>query len=190
MLYGTVDSLPGLSVGQCNRQWRMHGQYSSNSHAQHCKIGSSLLSNLQEAGFEKRKAERMPPIVTYSMLEAQLKALRDLQADQRLKGFGQRASIRDDPMVKQMVANFQAGMAQMKKEYVYASQQSTFAPSYRHQPSPFASCCAGRLKIEGILLSMMATVNSTRWTLLTTTCSRMEWRLPSTCECRHGTPAV
>ena len=54
------------------------------------------------------------------MLEAQLKALRDLQADQRLQGYGQRASIREDPMIKQMVANFQAAQAQMKREYVFA----------------------------------------------------------------------
>ncbi|DBA98145.1 TPA: hypothetical protein ACH3X1_014764 [Trebouxia sp. C0004] len=82
-----------------------------NSYAQHCKIGRCLLSIPQEAGFEKRKPERMPSTITYSMLDAQLNALWDLQADQRLKGFGQRASIRNDPMVKQVVAKFQASMA-------------------------------------------------------------------------------
>ena len=50
------------------------------------------------------------------MLEAQLKALRDLQADQKLKGYGQQHSIRDDPMIKQIVTNFQAGKAKMKRE--------------------------------------------------------------------------
>ncbi|KAL0022722.1 hypothetical protein WJX77_006710 [Trebouxia sp. C0004] len=37
----------------------------------------------KEAGFEKRKPERMPSTITYSMLDAQLNALWDLQADQR-----------------------------------------------------------------------------------------------------------
>ena len=69
---------------------------------------------MQKAGFSNTK--KMPTHITYPMLEAQLKALRDLQADQKLKGFGQKHSIRDDPMIKQMVNNFQAGMAKMKRE--------------------------------------------------------------------------
>lgn len=69
---------------------------------------------LQKAGFSKCK--HLPAHVTLPMLEAQLKALRDLQADQKLKGYGQQHSIRDDPMIKQMVNNFQAGMAKMKRE--------------------------------------------------------------------------
>lgn len=69
---------------------------------------------LQKAGF--KFAKKVPAHITFPMLEAQLKALRDLQADQKLKGYGQHHSIRDDPMVKQMVNNFQAGMAKMKRE--------------------------------------------------------------------------
>ena len=67
---------------------------------------------VQKAGFSKRK--HLPAHVTFTMLEARLKALRDLQADQKLKGYGRQHSIRD--MIKQMVNNFQAGMAKMKRE--------------------------------------------------------------------------
>ncbi|DBA98908.1 TPA: hypothetical protein ACH3X1_014655 [Trebouxia sp. C0004] len=67
----------------------------------------------KEVGHGKKSFEKRRD-VSWSMIEAQLKAIRDLQATQRLQGFGQRTSVREDPMVKQMVDNFQAGMAQMK----------------------------------------------------------------------------
>ena len=73
-----------------------------------------MFCGAEKAGFSKRK--HLPAHVTFPMLEAQLKALRDLQADQKLTGYGQQQSIRDGPMIKQMVNNFQAGMAKMKQE--------------------------------------------------------------------------
>lgn len=54
-------------------------------------------------------------MITYIMLEAVVKALRDLQSDQELQG-GQRSSIRDCREIKLLLNNYQAGMAQLKKE--------------------------------------------------------------------------
>ncbi len=49
-------------------------------------------------------------------VEAHLKALRDLQPDQKVARFGQQQSIRDYADVRLMMANLLAGMARMKRE--------------------------------------------------------------------------
>ncbi|DBA66133.1 TPA: hypothetical protein ACH3X2_002608 [Trebouxia sp. C0005] len=49
-------------------------------------------------------------------VEAHLKALRDLQQDQKVAGFGQQQSIRDYADIRLMMANLLAGMARMKRE--------------------------------------------------------------------------
>ena len=52
-------------------------------------------------------------------MESHLKALRDLQQTQKVAGSGQFQSVRDDADIRLLMSNLQAGMAQMKREYVH-----------------------------------------------------------------------
>ena len=49
--------------------------------------------------------------------EAHVKALRDLQQSQKVAGYEQEQSIRDDADIRLLLANLLAGMAKMKREY-------------------------------------------------------------------------
>ena len=58
---------------------------------------------------------KAPKEMSWHRLEAVVKALRDLQEDQKLEG-GQERPIRDAPLIKLLLHNYQAGMAQLKKK--------------------------------------------------------------------------
>lgn len=49
-------------------------------------------------------------------VESYIKALRDLQQSQKVAGFGQQESIRDDADIRLLSNNLLAGMAEMKRQ--------------------------------------------------------------------------